>query len=294
MFLKLHEPNLYQKWLLTIEDRYNIDSSHYNALQQYKSGIEGETQFYELVRAFEIPMIWDITLNLKGEAQYDFIFVVEKQIIHFDVKNYTGHYHYKNGNFISQKGYVHQGLISQLERAHQKLDQFIQRHQLKYKVKSMMLFINDTFILNGGHHDQRIILPPKINHVVPYLSRLSSTEEDLRVAELLLQCHQPSMHKDVPTLDYTTITKGVRCKQCGGIGLFKSETQRTMTCICGNKIRKSEYIHQAMADISILKHTHFTNAELSEYTGISPHTLKHHLNKKCSKTGTFKDAKYLL
>lgn len=57
--------------------------------------------FEQLVR------IWELTLDMFGTAQYDFLFIANDTVIHIDIKNYSGLYRFDNGNFINEQGYVH-------------------------------------------------------------------------------------------------------------------------------------------------------------------------------------------
>ncbi|MGV2875489.1 nuclease-related domain-containing protein [Macrococcus capreoli] len=115
MFLKLHAPDDYINYLLTAEFRTTLDHNDYRNLQQYKRGLQGERKFYNLIKDIKgIVCLWDLVLNINGEVQYDFLIISNKRIIHIDIKNYSGIYHYQDGNFQNESGYVHQGLISQL------------------------------------------------------------------------------------------------------------------------------------------------------------------------------------
>lgn len=295
LFLKKHVPDQYIQYLLAIDNRTMLLKKDFNNLKYYKMGFEGELNFYNKIKHLNnLYIIWDLTINLKGEAQYDFIFIANNKIIHIDVKNYTGLYAFENGNFISQQGYVHQGLISQLDRAHRKLELFVNQHRLNYKVISKILFINPSVNFNQIITDKRIITHKDVPNLVQDLSNFSTNEMDKIVSELLLKLNISEESERIHYYPYDQLIKGVRCKQCNGIGLFKQHSQRTLRCLCGHSMSKHDYISQAIQDISILKNMAFSTNELFEYTNIHRSTLKRHLKKHCYKLGTHRNALYYL
>ncbi|WP_419893282.1 nuclease-related domain-containing protein [Macrococcoides caseolyticum] len=172
--------------------------------------------------------MWDLTLDVFGTAQYDFLFVANDTVIHIDVKNYSGLYRFDNGNFISQKGYVHQGLLSQLDRAHRKLEQFIAHHKFDYKVSSRILFVNPEFKLQRYNSNEQIVFYNQMSDVLSYLKSLVSNEADLKLGLILVDNHIEKEYNRVFYYKYERMEKGVRCVQCDMFGMFFEKSQRTM------------------------------------------------------------------
>ncbi|WP_414054694.1 nuclease-related domain-containing protein [Macrococcus equi] len=170
MLLKRHQRTFYYHYLCKINGRTLLEDIDYQNLKHYLLGFDGEYAFFESIKDFDdLVRIWDFTLDVFGTAQYDFLFIANNTVIHIDIKNYSGLYRFGNGNFISDKGYVHQGLISQLDRAHRKLEQFIHLHAYDYKVSSRILFINSEFKLKGYNGNEQNVFFNLIPEVVTYL-----------------------------------------------------------------------------------------------------------------------------
>lgn len=108
MLLKRHLRNFYYQYLCKINGRVILEDQDYQNLRNYLKGFEGEYAFFEYIIDFEqLVRIWDLTLDMFGTAQYDFLFIANDTVIHIDIKNYSGLYRFDNGNFISEQGYVH-------------------------------------------------------------------------------------------------------------------------------------------------------------------------------------------
>ncbi|MGK0554720.1 nuclease-related domain-containing protein [Macrococcus capreoli] len=294
MFLKLHATDDYINYLLTAEFRTTLDHNDYRNLQQYKRGLQGEGKFYNLIKDIKgIVCLWDLVLNINGEVQYDFLIISNKRIIHIDIKNYSGIYHYQDGNFQNESGYVHQGLISQLERAHTKLEQFVKHHNLDYQVFSRLLFINPNFRLDHYTGDKRIIFLHQLDTFLDYLRQETYSDIDIQTGHLLCNHHSPISRNRIHYYPYETMIKGVQCKQCGAIGTFVAQTQRIMMCSCGSQISKEAYILQAIDEITLLKTTPFKRKELNEYTKVNISTIKRYLKKYCNIVGNNKSSRYV-
>ncbi|QRN50859.1 nuclease-related domain-containing protein [Macrococcoides bohemicum] len=293
MLLKRHHRNFYYHYLCKINGRVILENLDYQNLRNYLKGFEGEYAFFEHIKGFEqLVRIWDLTLDMFGTAQYDFLFIANDTVIHIDIKNYSGLYRFDNGNFISEQGYVHQGLLSQLDRAHRKLEQFIKMNHFQYKVNSRILFVNPEFKLKGYNGNEHIVLFSQMTEVINYLKTLVSHNEDMKLGLLLVEHHVDKDYNRVHFYDYDYIEKGIKCVSCGAIGMFEEKSQRTMQCICGFEIGKKDYIIEAIEDISLFKNGSFTRKELEKYTGVNATTLKRYLHQYCEKIGSFKDATY--
>ncbi|MGK0555274.1 nuclease-related domain-containing protein [Macrococcus capreoli] len=293
MLLKRHQRSFYYHYLCKVNGRIVLEDIDYQNLKNYLRGFDGEYAFFECIKDFDdLVRIWDLTLDVFGTAQYDFLFVANETVIHIDIKNYSGLYRFDNGNFISQKGYVHQGLLSQLDRAHRKLEQFIAHHKFDYKVSSRILFVNPEFKLQGYNGNEQIVFFNQMKDVVSYLKSLVSNEADLKLGLILVDNHVEKEYNRVFYYKYELMEKGVRCVQCDMFGMFFEKSQRTMQCICGHEVKKKEYIIEAIEDVSLFKNGSFTRKEVERYTGVNATTLKRYLRKYCEKVGSYKDAHY--
>lgn len=293
MLLKKHQRTYYYDYLCRLNGRVVLETIDYQNLIKYLKVYEGEHIFFDYIKDFNsLVRIWDITLDVFGTAQYDFLLIANDTVIHIDIKNYSGNYRFDNGNFISEKGYVHQGLISQLERAHFKLEQFLKLNHFTYKVSSRILFINPEFQLQNYQGNSKIIFYNQLSEVLSYLESLTSNDQDLNLGMILVNHHTEKTYDRIHYYPYETIKKGVRCKQCNKINSYSEISQRIVICRCGYTISKHDYILEAIQDISMFKPEGFTRNELEKYTNINATTLKRYLQNYCVKIGSFKDAKY--
>lgn len=69
MFVKLRDLNNYERYLLEVKDRIQIDKYDSDKLFTLEKGILGEEYFYERIKDCEGgAKIWDLRLNIKGES----------------------------------------------------------------------------------------------------------------------------------------------------------------------------------------------------------------------------------
>lgn len=287
MFLKLHEPNQTIQYLMNVDGRCELSEDDGRALFGYQLGFEGEYYFYQLLNEVEGGVkLWDITLKESSKAQFDFLVIGEGMVYHFDVKNYSGNYTYIDGLFKKDNGSVDQTIMTQLKRADLILSQFLKRNGYRYQHVSRIVFVNETFSLKNFNGDACINFPSQIPGIINHLKQLGSpTQEDYRLARALIEADVEDNHRFV-YYDYETLRKGYKCPRCKRYRRVSVVPNRkTVACVCGRKMSKSNYISECARQVWILKNAPFKIQEIAAWSGCDKRTVQRALKKYCHYSG---------
>ncbi|WP_414053163.1 nuclease-related domain-containing protein [Macrococcus equi] len=294
MFLKHHEPDNKIKYLMNVDGRCELTPDDSVTLYAYQMGYEGESYFYEMLNTVEGSIkLWDITLKESSKAQFDFLVIGGGWILHFDVKNYTGDYTYIDGLFKKDNGKVDQTIISQLKRADIILPQFLMKNGFNHQHESRIIFVNERFNLKNFNGDNAIKFAGQIPSIIEYLKQLGPpTDEDYRLAHALIQANVVEERR-FPYYDYSLMKKGYRCPACRRFGKVEVvERLKYVTCMCGRKISKLDYITECAQQVWILKNAPFQIKEIAEWSKCELKTVQRALKKKCSYSGMNKGRSY--
>ncbi|MGK0576256.1 nuclease-related domain-containing protein [Macrococcus capreoli] len=296
MFIKIHEPNPYYQYLLAVEGRIMLHDNDAINLYRYKRGEAGEHQFYaQLKDIMEGIKLWDITLESQGQSQYDFLIVVNRKIYHFDVKNFSGEYTYKNDNFISANGRNYKNVLAQLNAAHDRLERIVKQQEWHYEVESRILFMNDQFSIRNYDGNPMIWFSHQLPQFIEQLKKETTYKNDLYIAEQLLSLHQPKQFERIFYYPFEQLKVGPRCPVCREIDSITVLNKfKHVHCKCGHVYFKSEMLQQIAYDIHLMNNGRITAKDVCRWSGVPERSVRDFLVKNYNKYGTFKDAYYTL
>lgn len=294
MFIKTRILNPYEKYILEVDGRIKMDTLDQTQCFTIDKGYTGEKYFYEKIKdCLGGIKIWDYRLKMNGEAQYDFIVIHDQHIIHFDIKYYEGNYHFHQSNFISENNYVITDPVNQLVKADMKLNQFVQKLGLSYKVLSYVVFVGQQFTVSGFNGDSRILFDKDIDRIVASLNKNEPSDEETRIGQLFLQYHyDKGIYQRIHYYPFEEIQEGIKCPSCNQM-LPKIRHRKThVTCSCGYKVSKKDHVKKAFEVIQLLKNDAVTVDDVVRYTGISKTLIREVLSENFEKIGMNKNRKY--
>lgn len=295
LFLKTRILNQYERYILEVAGRYEMDDFDKENLSTSEKGLLGEEQFYERIKDCSGgAKLWDMRLRLNGQSQYDFIIISNGKIMHFDTKYYEGQYNYVDGNFISENGYVIHNPIALQTKQHMRLLRFVDKMGFGYQVLSFIIFVGEQFNVSGFNGDKRILFDKDINRIVENLNQREVTSEELGIARIFADHYD---HKGrSPRIHYypfSEMKKGVKCPKCREFLPSVPKTAKKVKCTCGCEMTKKELVRLAFDAIYVLKNSGVTVRDVVQFTGVGKTLVKEVLGKEHHKLGTFKDSKYL-
>ncbi|TDM13983.1 nuclease-related domain-containing protein [Macrococcus bovicus] len=296
MFIKIHEPSEFQQFLLAAEQRLILNDHDDMKLSNYLRGIAGESLFYELIKNTDCIKLWDFHLKYRGSSQYDFLIWHQDTLLHFDIKNFTGHYKIINQQFVSERDYVHTDVTSQLNKAHYKLESFLKHQQMASKVISKTVFINPDFSLAAENIPQHVILPQQSQKVAEFISSIVPLPIHSTYAERMRMFHYSGAHYDrIHYYPFDSYTKGMRCDKCRKLMMQHQPKKRYVRCQhCQHRSDNKTAMIHLLNEMSLLKNDSLTTAEVSQWSGFSKATVRRLLQEICAKNGANKNRTYQL
>ncbi|KAA1037727.1 nuclease-related domain-containing protein [Macrococcus equipercicus] len=296
MFIKLHEPTRYQQFLLAAEHRTALNDYDRHQLFNYLRGQEGERYFYELVKTSAGVKLWDISLDYRKGSQYDFLIFDKRIVYHFDVKNFTGSYKLVNQQFVSQQGYVHADVLSQLNKAHYKLEEFLKSQLIQMKVVSRVLFVNHQYELPDAHVPDKVLLPHQVQEVVQYIHTIRPSQEHVTIADKIKACHRNELVKErIHYYAFEDYRQGIRCEQCRQLSMIPDCKKRYISCInCRYRVDNKTALLALIKEMFLLKNDALSAAEVSRWSGIPQQTVRRIMADLCHTSGANKNRQYIL
>ncbi|WP_414049300.1 nuclease-related domain-containing protein [Macrococcus animalis] len=295
MIMKTFEPTEYQAYLLDVENRIILDDLDTMNLKRFHQGYDGEFLFYDMIKDIEgCIVLWDISLETPGRAQFDFIVITDDCIFHFDVKNFSGKYTYKDGNFISSKQYVSSDVIPRLKWGHQVMRQFLAQSGIDFSYYSKVVFINETFQLKGFEASELVLFAKDVDKVRDYLSsKKLITQEMIDLGNELLYHHNPNNYFErIHYYSVEEMRKGVRCIKCRRIGMRHYKGEKYMKCQCGFKESNVDVILRTYEMLKRLGVTKVTVALLVEWTSLNLRCVQKIVQKNFKQCGRSKATYY--
>ncbi|TDL36515.1 NERD domain-containing protein [Macrococcoides bohemicum] len=295
MFVKQRELSNYERYLLEVKDRIQIDKYDSDKLFSLEKGLLGEAYFYESVKDCESgAKIWDLRLNIKGESQYDFIIVSNKKIVHFDTKFYEGKYNYNNGVFMSEYNYVINNPLHKLDMQHNKLQELVRKLGINYEVLSYVIFVGEQFEVIGYKGDKRILFNKDLDRIVESLNECEVTEEEIQIARnLSAYYYDKGVYDRIYYYPFDLMRKGVKCPKCHRFLPLMEKNAKKVRCACGCEYTKKEIVPLAFDAIHLLKNTSVTSGDIFDFTGVGKTTIKKVLSREYEKIGVNRSTAYV-
>lgn|SRR5690625_729644 len=192
-------------------------------LQQLQRGYNGESQFYDIIKEnlseHYIP-IYDLLLESDGSVfQIDCLIICNNSVYMYEVKNYTGDYYLQNDRWyiVRSKKEIRNPLL-QLERSHYLLKDLIQSFPSRFKVKSFIVFVNESFMLYQAPLNTPIIFPTQIMRHIQTLNRhvgYRNNEKDQKELAEWLKAQQVERNfANLPDYSFDSLNKGMFCSDC--------------------------------------------------------------------------------
>lgn len=262
-------------------------------------GYIGEMQFVDLLRNINSVVLWDISLyhQYLKRAQFDVIVLYERKLIHYDVKNYKGHFHLQGNQLLEQYGKKLKQPDDQLFRAEEIMRKVFEEHGIPYEIESYVVFINKDFYLAGEHRPHWLTTGQLNRHLKRYMRTNHNIEENIEVGNFLMCQHDPKQNVNLPVkADINDIKRGIKCSECLQLQSVTYEKKKYHHCsACGKKFSMHSLLFHNLQELYYLKGEPFTLKEAVEWCDYPPRTSVHRILKKYFvKMGHTKGATYEL
>ncbi|UOB20940.1 nuclease-related domain-containing protein [Macrococcus armenti] len=296
MIKKVHEPTSINEYLYELEHRIHMEQEDYLKFVKYKKGYEGELKFFEMIEQLDgdFVVLWDINFVRPVRVQYDFIIITSKNILHFDIKNYSGNYRYQNNRLISEHGKTDKDIFIQLDNANAYLNQLIAKYEIPQNLISKIIFINEDLNLTGFNGKDCVMFAHELNAVFNYLKTCKGITQQMKnFADALIQMHDnEGIEKRIYYYNIDEMKLGLRCPKCRKIEMRRVPEKQYLQCSCGYKISNHDAILAAYETLRLLGMKQIQRKDIVAFTGISVRTVARYANKLFNKKSKHRGTYY--
>ena len=293
---KVHEPTSINAYLYELEHRTHMEQEDYLKFVKYKKGYEGELKFFEMIEQLDgdFAVLWDINIVRPVRVQYDFIIITSKNILHFDIKNYSGNYRYQNNRLISEHGKTDKDIFIQLDNANAYLNQLIAKYEMPQNLISKIIFINEDLNLTGFNGKDCVMFAHELEAVFNYLKTCKGITQQMKnFADALIQMHDnEGIEKRIHYYNIDEMKLGLRCPKCRKIEMRRVARKTYFSCTCGNMIKNEDAVIQAYDTLKILGKRKVKRNDIVEFTGLSNRTVTRLMNKLFYKKSHYRGTYY--
>lgn len=228
-------------------------------LSALRKGFVGEVRFGELLRAHlgaDCIVLYDLLLKENDSVfQLDCVIILQRKVLHVEVKNFEGDFLYKDGQFFDvSSGKEVKNPLVQLERGQFLLKQALGRLGYDFPVESKVMFAHPEFALYENPRRAPIVLPSQIKRFIRSLNNTPSRMTGLhrKLADDLFDGQILEGDSDrLPDYDFSVLQKGIRCLRCEGFLVFGG--RKLLVCEgCGYKELASSAILRNVIEFRLL------------------------------------------
>ncbi|WP_319467200.1 nuclease-related domain-containing protein [uncultured Trichococcus sp.] len=235
--------------------RTKISKDAYYYFLNLKKGFDGESLFDEYTKQFKIDHLFlnDLQLEVRNSSfQIDALMISTKVLVLYEIKNFEGLYHWGKEKFTRTSGTFLENPTMQLEKTKVRLELLLLEKGYSLKVEAYVIFVNPEFTLLGAPSDANFILPSQIlGHFRNVQAPAQLNAEQIKLAEMLANQHDPIYPRKNPQYNYSDLSKGIICPECGT--LSKNYSGYFHSCNkCGKKVNVKKAIQSSIEDFRTL------------------------------------------
>jgi len=258
MFLKTRRESEELRILTFLDNRMMLSDQEKNYYLNLKKGYEGELAFDQYIEELECDclILNDLLFKVNNTVfQIDSLLILSDCLYLFEVKNYEGDYYYESDKIINKKSKNEiVNPLNQLSRTDSLFRQLLQSLGFNFRMEAWVTFINPEFILYQAPLNKPIIFSPQMKRFLKNIETHSSklTKRHKILSEKLLSLHiERSPYSQLPTYDFDSLQKGIRCTYCNSLSLFIEG--RNCVCLkCGLKEKTSQAILRSVKEFKVL------------------------------------------
>lgn len=244
--------------LEVLDGRMRLPSDAAGVLRRLRKGYDGEVRFRDWLEAHlqsDCIVLYDLLLEVDGsEFQIDCLVIQQREVWHFEVKNYEGMFQFRDDAFYSlPSGRKLQNPLNQLERGNLLLDKFLRVHGFQFPIRSRVVFINPRCTIYECGPSPQVIHPTHLLHFISSLndipSQLSSSHYKFSRKLFGLMAHEADSER-VPSYSFAGLARGVRCLLCEG---FLRAAGRALVCDgCGFSEGVESGVMRSVVDFALV------------------------------------------
>lgn len=238
---------------------YRMDLS-FNEKIMYENqikGFEGEQRFDDYINTAQLPglIINDLLMSTRDTYyQIDSLLITADHIYLYEVKNYSGICHYRDGSLFSDSGHALQNPLAQADRKRAYLYNLLLNIGYQTEITACVVYINADFYIYSLPANQSIIFSGQLPKHLRVLAEKTATTID-RVApwaDKLVSLHDSDYRPtNLPEYTFDKLQKGILCPECHSFKYSASRQFRRCT-VCGFQEKTAAAIHRTIEEFRLL------------------------------------------
>lgn len=257
MIIKERTKPISYKVLESLNTRMTLSASVKVQYNNQIKGFEGELAFDQLYKKLEVPglLINDLLLSTRDtHYQIDALHVTDHQLTIYEIKNYTGSYHYRDSQIFSETDYVIQNPISQVERKRIYLHNLLKNLGYNVSLSAYVVFINPDFYLYSFPKTESVLFAGQLQSHFELLAEKYQTnsQENLTLAKTLIELHDETYYPtNFQAYSFEELKKGITCPRCHSFS--RVTTRQTRRCTdCGFNEKTTKAIYRSIEEFRVL------------------------------------------
>ena len=257
MLIKPRTKSISHFILESLNYRMHLSNEDKRRYQNQRKGFQGEQLFDQRLNHAQQCgfVVNDLLLSSKDTSyQMDSILILNKELIIYEVKNYTGEYCYEKNTLLSRNGYSLQNPVDQVQRKKTYLHNWLLNNGYSHKVKAYVVFINSKFYIYKLPTTNAILFAGQLNRHFKTLgkSTRSVSAHDKKLALALAKQHNGNYRPDnLPSYGFENLKKGILCPKCFSFKHTDTREKRICT-VCGHTEKTADAIYRSILEFQVL------------------------------------------
>ena len=245
---------------LNKRDALSIDNKE--ELVRLKSGLEGEQTILNYIKKYGEPhwkVFQNVWLDYYGKFEVDCMLVTRKQIYLFEVKNYTGHYVFRNSQCSCNGQKIGHNAINQAQKSYISFQNFLRQNQFNVPITGALIFtgIDCEVTVNDEVDDLKIVTRNQLRNFIwqirnnerNYTRERVDTDHLIQILENY-EINNPFLPEPISDETESLLQKGIKCSQCNS---FEVDTSKSyISCRCGMHEPRENAIVRTICEYGVI------------------------------------------
>ncbi|WP_071847835.1 nuclease-related domain-containing protein [Alkalibacterium sp. 20] len=257
MILKERTKSINHLLLESLNYRMDLSFNEKILYENQIKGLKGEQLFDDCMNDCQLPglIINDLLISIRDTYyQIDSLLIKADHIYLYEVKNYSGNYHHRDGSLFSESGHALQDPLAQANRKRAYLFNLLLNFGYQTEITSYVVYINPDFYIYSLPSTRFIIfagqLPKHFNDLVKQLP--NATDLIAALGDKLVKLHDYNFRPtNLPEYNFDQLQKGILCPEC--FSFRHTASRQFLLCSdCGHQEKIAEAIHRSIEEFRLL------------------------------------------
>lgn len=249
-------------WLNEVQKRLPLPSEMEKEFYRLKAGDEGEQFVVSMLKQFGEPhwkILTNVWLKYNGHFECDIVVLTREGIYIFEVKNYTGHFEFKDMKCFLNGHPIGFNPINQAQYTHTNFANLIEAELLTKNVRGALVFVGEhnTVRIHNNISGIKVVMRNELRNFIWEMAKqerdyYGETLELVSCLDLFQSYSTENIFKPDPITEemQAQLQRGICCSSCSSfnIDMFKSYIQ----CVCGMAEPRENAIVRSICEYGVI------------------------------------------